>query len=180
MIMNIKTFPAIEHPELIASTTFDAIKKLPDGKDIEVFEIDPNLSDTSAFCEKYGFAPEITANCVIVESKRGENRQLVACLILATTRADVNGLLRKTLDARKASFASMETAVTESQMEYGAINPIGLPETWQIFIDSKIVDLPQVIIGSGIRKSKILIPGKILPTIPNVRILENLGVTKTA
>lgn len=106
---------------------------------------------------------------------RGENKKLAACLVLATTRADVNGLIRRTLDARKASFAPMEIAVRESGMEYGAINPIGLPESWPIFIDSRIVELPAVVIGSGVRKSKIILPGKILATLPNAQVIEELG-----
>ena len=100
---------------------------------------------------------------------------MAACLILATTRANVNGLVRRTLDARKASFAPMEEAVRQSGMEYGAINPIGLPSDWPILIDSKIIDLNQVVIGSGVRKSKIVLPGKVLAGLPNVRVLEGLG-----
>ncbi len=169
---------AIQKTELLAPSTAKMIASLLDNQNIYVAEIDPSLSDTTAFCEKYEIAPDITANCVIVEAKRGENRQLVACLVLATTRVDVNGLVRRTLDARKASFASMETAVKESGMEYGAINPIGLPENWPIFIDSKIIGLPEVVIGSGLRKSKIILPGKILMTLPNSQVLEGLGQTK--
>ena len=175
---NFNTIPAIEKPELLAKVTANMISKMENALGVGVTEIDPTLSDTAAFCEKYQINPEITANCVIIEARRGENKQFVACVILATTRADVNGLVRKTLDARKASFASMEDAVRESGMEYGAITPIGLPETWTILIDSRIVELPQVVIGSGIRKSKIILPGKILATLPNTQVLENLGQIK--
>lgn len=176
---NLPIVPAIEHPELLAPATASMLATLADKAVIGVTEIDPTLSDTAAFCEKYAITPEVTANCVIIEATRGERKQMAACLILATTRADVNGLVRRTLDARKASFASMEVAVRESGMEYGAINPIGLPSDWPILIDSKIIDLEQVVIGSGVRKSKIILPGKILGTLPNAQVLEGLGQART-
>jgi len=165
----------LEHSELLSSATAAMIATLVDGKDIGVVEIDPQFSDTASFCNEYKVGPEASANCVIIEAKRGEVRQLVACVVLANTRADINGLVRKTLDARRASFAPMEEAVRETGMEFGAITPIGLPSNWTILIDSKVIEADCVIIGSGIRKSKILISGKLLATIPNVRVLEGLG-----
>ncbi len=172
---NFNIVSVVESKDLLAPTTFEMIGSLGDAKDIGVAEIDPNVSDTMAFCEKYNIAPDVTANCVIIEAKRGENTQLAACLVLATTRADVNGIVRRTLDARKASFAPMEKAVKESGMEFGAINPIGLPSTWPILIDSRIIDLPVVVIGSGIRKSKIILSGKILTSLPNAQVIKDLG-----
>jgi prolyl-tRNA editing enzyme YbaK/EbsC (Cys-tRNA(Pro) deacylase) len=172
---NLQSTPALDHPELLASRAAEMIKTLPENTEIGVAEIDPNFSDTAAFCAEYGITPDVTANCVIIEAKRGEKSTFAACVILATTRADVNGLVRRTLDARKASFAPMEAAVAQSGMEYGAITPIGLPSSWPILIDSKILDLPQIVIGSGIRKSKLILPGKILASLPNAQILEGLG-----
>ncbi|MBP9748476.1 MAG: YbaK/EbsC family protein [Candidatus Pacebacteria bacterium] len=176
---NLQILPAVEHPELLAHSTASLLESLPDKESVGVTEIDPTLSDTAAFCEKYEIAPEVTANCVIIEATRGERRQMAACLILATTRADVNGLVRRTLDARKASFAPMEEAVRQSGMEYGAINPIGLPSDWPILIDSKIISLDQVVIGSGVRKSKIVLSGRILGTLPNAQVLEGLGQARS-
>src|SRR3989344_4400212 len=175
---NFNIVPALEREDLLTPATAKLIPSLPDAQNIGVTEIDPGVSDTAAFCEKYGISPDVTANCVIVETRRGENHQFVACIVLATTRADVNGLVRRTLDARKASFAPMEEAVKQTGMEYGAINPIGLPEGWPIFIDSRIPLLPAVVIGSGLRKSKIILPGSVLASIPNARVLEGLGQLK--
>ena len=177
---NLNILPASGQLDLLAPSTAVMIASLSDSDQIGVTEIDPTLSDTAAFCEKYQIAPEVTANCVIIEATRGERKQMAACLILATTRADVNGIVRRTLDARKASFAPMEEAVRQSGMEYGAINPIGLPSDWPILIDSRIVTLEQVVIGSGVRKSKIILPGKILATLPNAQVLEGLGQARPA
>lgn len=175
---NLNIVSAIERPDLVSSSTAECIKNLSDKDLIGVTEIDPSFSDTAAFCEQYQIAPEATANCVIIEAVRGERKQMAACLVLATTRADVNGLVRRTLDARKASFAPMDEAVRQSGMEYGAINPIGLPSDWPVLIDSRIIALDAVVLGSGIRKSKIILPGKVLETLPNAKILEGLGQVK--
>jgi prolyl-tRNA editing enzyme YbaK/EbsC (Cys-tRNA(Pro) deacylase) len=121
-------------------------------------------------------SPETSANCVVVAGKRGQNVSYAACVVLATTRADVNGLVRKHLDARKASFAPVETAVAETGMEYGGITPIGLPEGWPVLVDAAIVDLPDVIVGSGRRRGKLILPGKVLAAVPGAQVLAGLGL----
>jgi prolyl-tRNA editing enzyme YbaK/EbsC (Cys-tRNA(Pro) deacylase) len=98
-----------------------------------------------------------------------------ACLVLATTRADVNGVGRRRLDVRKASFAPMDTAVAETGMEYGGITPIGLLEGWPILIDARVAAGPYVIIGSGVRHSKIVVPGAALARLPGAEVVEDLA-----
>ncbi|KUI24743.1 hypothetical protein AU196_15560 [Mycobacterium sp. IS-1742] len=136
-----------------------------------VSAIDPGFADTAEFCEHYGIALEQSANCVVVEAKRAERIWHAACLVLATTRADVNGVVRKWLDARKISFAPMEVAVSLSGMEYGGITPVGLPDGWPILIDEQVLTQPRVVIGSGVRASKILAePGR-LAAVPGAEVL---------
>jgi len=161
--------------ELLALPTAKALAELHFSSEISVVEINPEFSDTATFCEQYQIQPNQAANCVMIETRRGEKSQFVACVVLATTRADVNGLVRRHLDARKASFASMDSAVSLTGMEYGAITPIGLPNDWPILIDSAVAQSPGVIIGSGIRKSKLIVTGKTLASLPNATILEGLG-----
>jgi prolyl-tRNA editing enzyme YbaK/EbsC (Cys-tRNA(Pro) deacylase) len=136
-----------------------------------VSPIDPDLADTAEFCAHYGIGLEMSANCVIVEGKRAERVSYAACLVLATTRADVNGVVRKRLDARKASFAPMDTAVSLSGMEYGGITPVGLPEGWPVLIDERVVAQGRVIIGSGLRASKVLAETASLTTLPGAEVL---------
>ncbi len=167
--------PAKDHPELMAPKVAEAISRLPDGEKIGVIEIDASLSDTAAFCEEYKVGMDQAANCVILEAKRADKSWLAACVILGNTRADVNGLARRTLDARKVSFAPMDKAVVESAMEYGAITPIGLPQDWPILVDQAVADSEYVIIGSGLRKSKLAVPGSIFASLPNVQILDGLA-----
>jgi prolyl-tRNA editing enzyme YbaK/EbsC (Cys-tRNA(Pro) deacylase) len=102
-------------------------------------------------------------------------QRVAACLVLATTRADVNNVVRKRLDVRKASFLAMEEAVVATGMEYGGITPIGLPDDWPVLVDASVVDIPYVIVGSGVRRSKIAIPGKALAALPSAEVVEGLG-----
>jgi prolyl-tRNA editing enzyme YbaK/EbsC (Cys-tRNA(Pro) deacylase) len=146
------------------------------ASEVTVVEIDPALADTAAFTEAYGFPLEASANCVVVAGRRGERTTLAACVVLATTRADVNGLVRRRLDARKASFAPQEQAVIESDMAFGGITPIGLPPEWPLLIDAAVPEAGEVIIGSGVRGSKLLLPGARLAELPAVEVLTGLGL----
>src|SRR5882672_3906912 len=96
--------------------------------EVEVAPIDPDLADTAAFCAAYDVGLDASANCVVIAGKREGEIRYAACLVLATTRADVNGAVRRFLNVRKASFAPMDSAVAETGMEYGGITPIGLPK----------------------------------------------------
>lgn len=157
--------------DLVASPTKEAVKKLG-LENVLVSEIDEALADTAAFCEQYDIGPDVSANCVVVEAKRADKVWYAACLILATTRADVNGTVRRHLDARKISFAPMDVATTLTGMTYGGITPIGLPSDWPILIDKRVDSTDEVIIGSGIRRSKILVPGSLLASLPNATVLD--------
>ena len=140
-------------------------------------DTNPEWADTATFVEHYGKELlEQSANCVVVAGRRGGETTLAACVVLSTTRVDVNGAVRRQLGARKASFALMETVTGESGMEYGGITPIGLPGDWPVLVDSAVVELPYVLVGSGRRRGKLLVPGKAFAELPNVVVLEGLGL----
>lgn len=168
--------PATAHKELLAKPVALALDSLLDTSDVGVTEIDPSLSDTATFCEHYQVGMNQAANCVVLEAKRGDRIWFATCVILGSTRSDINGLARRTLDARKVSFATMDKAVTQTGMEHGAITPVGLPDNWSILIDKAVVDSKYVIIGSGIRKSKLVVPGSFLSSLPNAQVLKGLGL----
>jgi prolyl-tRNA editing enzyme YbaK/EbsC (Cys-tRNA(Pro) deacylase) len=142
---------------------------------VGVAEIDPALADTAAFCERYGVSPAESANCVVVTGRRDGEARFAACVILATTRADVNGVVRRQLDVRKASFAATDTAVELTSMEYGGITPVGLPGSWPVFVDAAVAASPLVIVGSGVRRSKLVLPGELLGRLPGAVVLDGLG-----
>jgi prolyl-tRNA editing enzyme YbaK/EbsC (Cys-tRNA(Pro) deacylase) len=167
--------PALSRPELLAPPVAAALAGWDRAAEVQVAPIDAGLADTAAFCEAYGIGLDVSANCVIVAGRRGETTRYAACMILATTRADVNGVVRTLLDARKASFAPMDDAVALSGMEYGGITPVGIPAEWALFVDSRIVTLPQVVVGAGIRGAKLVLPGAALAALPGAEVVEGLA-----
>lgn len=177
MVGTLDWLPAPTHPELLAAPVAAALKQLDeaDAASVRVAAIDPDLADTAAFCERYQVGLDISANCVVVAAKRGGERQLAACVVLATTRADVNGLVRRHLDARKVSFAPMDVAVAETDMEYGGITPLGLPASWALLVDAAVDTAGDVVVGSGLRASKLLLPGSLLGRLPGGVVLDGLG-----
>ncbi|MEU6368815.1 YbaK/EbsC family protein [Streptomyces sp. NPDC046931] len=145
----------------------------------QIFYVDtePQWADTAVFLEHYGKELlDRSANCVVVAGKRSGETTLAACVVLSAARVDVNGVVRRQLGARKASFAPMEVATGETGMEYGGITPIGLPAGWPVLVDSMVVDLPYVLVGSGRRRGKLLVPGKAFAGLANAVVLEGLGV----
>lgn len=176
---NLTFLPVKENLELLAKPVI-ATLELENNKDlldkIYVSEIDPGFADTAQFCEFYDVGLDISANTIVVEAKRADRRWYAMCNVLATTRADVNKTIRKYLDAKSASFASMDFAVNETGMEYGGIGIIGGPSDWPVLIDSRVLDHDYVIIGSGIRASKIAISPKILAQITNATVIENMAI----
>jgi prolyl-tRNA editing enzyme YbaK/EbsC (Cys-tRNA(Pro) deacylase) len=161
--------PALDHPELLARPVKDAIAEL--GLDCFVAPIDPNRADTAEFCATYEVPLEVSANCVVVAGRRAELSVMAACLVRATDRADVNRVIRKRLDVRKISFAGMDDAVDKTGMEYGGITAIGLPPTWPILVDEAVARSDMIVVGSGIRGSKIAMPGRAAANLPNAEIL---------
>jgi prolyl-tRNA editing enzyme YbaK/EbsC (Cys-tRNA(Pro) deacylase) len=172
--------PVSQHPELLAPPTLDTLTRLGWLDLVGVVEIDPDLSDTASSHEMYRLPPETLANCVIVGGKREGVERLASCVVLFTTRADVNGVVRRHLDVRKASFLPTERAVELTGMEYGGINPIGLPGGWPVLVDRRVVETEVVLTGSGLRRSKLLLPGRLLGQLPQAATIEGLGVPQSA
>lgn len=159
----------------MAAPVAEALARWPRSDDVLAAEIDPGLADTAAFCERYGVAMEDSANCVVIAGRRGSETRYAACVVLATTRADVNGTVRRLLDARKASFAAMEEATTLTGMEFGGITPIGLPEGWPVLVDEGVLAREMVVIGSGVRRSKLALPAARLSELPGAQVVAALA-----
>jgi prolyl-tRNA editing enzyme YbaK/EbsC (Cys-tRNA(Pro) deacylase) len=170
--------PALDRPDLLAPPVASALAELAGvlpAAAVGVAEIDPELADTAAFCAEYGVELTESVNCVVVAGRRDGQTRMAACMVLATTRADVNGLVKRELDVRKASFAAMESAVELTGMEYGGITPIGLPADWPVFVDKAVAAESAVVIGSGVRRSKLVLPGEALARLPAAVVLAGLG-----
>jgi prolyl-tRNA editing enzyme YbaK/EbsC (Cys-tRNA(Pro) deacylase) len=171
----LESLPVRDHPELLAPPVAIALAHWPHSDEIAVVEIDPAYADTVAMSEHYDVPMTDGANCVVVMGKREGEERLAACVVRADTRADVNNLVKRTLDVRKCSFLPMDRAVSESGMEYGGITPVGLPEDWRVLVDDQCLSIEAAIIGSGVRRSKLLVPGPLLAELPRAEVLAGLG-----
>ena len=171
----LESLPALDHPELLAPSVLTALRGWAHGAELAVVEIDPSVADTAAMSEAYGLGMDTGANCVVVAGKRDGEERVAACLVRADTRADVNNVVKRTLDVRKCSFLSMERAVEESGMEYGGITPVGLPSAWRLLVDSKVLDIEVAVIGSGVRRSKLLVPGRLAGELPGAEVIEGMA-----
>jgi len=171
----LRTSPVAEHPELVAPAVWSALVAGDLADRVGVVEIDPDVSDTAATQETYGLDADTLVNCVIVTGRRDGEERTAAVLIAAHTRADINGLVKRRLDVRKASFLDREVAVETTGMEFGGITPIGLPAGWPILVDSRIQNTPLVIIGSGIRRSKLIVAGDLFADLPGAEVIADLG-----
>lgn len=172
---------AIDHPELLAPTTHAALVAWaatePEVADlVAVTEIDPALSDTAALSEAHGLPLELSVNCVLVAGRREGIERTAAAAVRASTRADVNGLVKRMLDVRKASFVPVERAVAETGMEYGGITPLGLPAGWRVLVDVGATRGMPALLGAGVRHGKILLDAPTFARMPGVEVIDGLAL----
>lgn len=171
--------PAIDHLEWLAPPVRASVEELigvhPEYRDeILACRIDPDLADTEAMTEAYGMDLALSSNCIIVAGKRAGDERIAACVVRATTNADVNHVVKKRLDVRKASFWPTEKAVEVSGMEYGGITPLGIPAEWRLLIDVRCAE-GWSCIGSGRRESKLFVTGDVLTALPGAEVVEGLA-----
>jgi prolyl-tRNA editing enzyme YbaK/EbsC (Cys-tRNA(Pro) deacylase) len=171
----LESLPSLSRPDLVASPVAAALSAWGHADEVAVVEIDPALADTAAMSEAYGVDLAAGANCVVVMGRREGEERFAACVVRADTRADVNNLVKRTLDVRKASFLAMDRAVSESAMEYGGITPLGLPGQWRVLVDAACLEIPTAVIGSGVRRSKLLLPGHLLGALPRAEVVQGLA-----
>ena len=140
----------------------------------EIIECDPELADTTVFCDHYGYALNESANAILVAGKT-DPPSYAMCVILATTKIDVNKVVRKKLNAKKASFATPESTIEITGMTLGGVTPFGLPEDLPLWIDDRVMKCGKVIIGGGSRDRKIYLDPVGLASLPNAEIVEDLA-----
>ncbi|MGB1369306.1 MAG: YbaK/EbsC family protein [Acidimicrobiales bacterium] len=145
------------------------------GATYEVIDCDPSYADTAEFCNHYGYSLDESANAILLEGK-AESPVYALCVVLATTRINVNKVARKRLGTRKASFASAEITKELTGMEIGGVTPVGLPEDLPVWIDSLVTEAPKVIIGAGSRSAKIYLSPDNLLRFPNTHIVDGLSM----
>ena len=144
------------------------------GEPYEILTIDPALADTAAFCAHYGIPPEQSANTIIVASKK-EPKQYCACLVLATTRLDVNHAVKKLMGASRVSFASGDETKALTGMLIGGVTVFALPPDLQIYVDERVMAPDWIIVGGGGRSTKVKLAPAVLRRLPNVNIVPGLA-----
>jgi prolyl-tRNA editing enzyme YbaK/EbsC (Cys-tRNA(Pro) deacylase) len=144
------------------------------GVPCELIPCDPEYADTAAFCARYGYPAERAANTIVVASKK-EPKQYAACVVLATTRLDVNHAVRDLLGAAKCSFASAEEMRALTGMTVGGVTAFGLPDGLPLYVDARVLNLDWVILGTGGRNGKIRIAPEVFHRIPGVKVVEGLA-----
>lgn len=168
---NLIWLPPADHPGLVTASVARALTELPDPDAVRVAAIDPGLADTAAFCAAYDVAPDASANCVVVQARRGEVCTIAAVLVLATDRADINKVVRHHLGARKISFADQSLVEQLTGMQSGAITPFGLPPDWPVLVDQAVIAAGPVVIGAGLRGAKLIVDGAVLAALPTATTL---------
>lgn len=167
--------PALEHPELLGTPVWGALSTWEHAAEVLVAAIDPALADTATMSEAYAVPMSAGANCVVVMGRRDGEERTAACVVRADTRADVNNVVKRTLDVRKASFLHHDRAVTETGMEHGGITPVGLPDGWRLLVDAAATEIELAVLGSGIRGSKLFVPGRLLGLLPGAEVVMDLA-----
>ncbi len=142
---------------------------------LEVVACDPTLADTTAFCEAYGVLPDDSANTIVVMGKGPDPAPLAACLVLATTRLDVNSAVKQRFGTKKASFAPQELACEVTGMEYGGVTAVGLPDGMALWIDAAVMDRTSIIVGGGNRSTKLRLAPHELLKLPNAVVVDGLA-----
>ena len=173
---SLESLPALAHPELLGPSVLTALTAWPRAEHVAVVEIDPAYADTAAMSERYDVPMAAGANCVVVMGKREGEERTAACVVRGDTRADVNNRVKRLLDVRKCSFLDHGRAVEETGMAYGGITPIGVPTQWRLLLDARVPEIETVLIGSGIRGSKLILPGRLLAELPGAEVVADLAV----
>ncbi len=172
----LEPLPVREHLHLLAGPVAAALLDWRHVDEVAVTAIDPALADTAALSAAYDLPMATGANCVVVSGRRAGEERVAACVVRADTRADVNGFVKRTLDVRKCSFLPMERATEESGMEHGGITPAGLPRPWRVLVDSRVAGIDVAVLGSGLRRSKLLVPGHLVAALPGAEQVDDLAL----
>lgn len=173
---NLEFKPILENKNLVSKNILEFIDNNFENKnEIFVVKIDHKYAGGEEFCEHYNIDKMDGFNCLIVSCKRKDVVKYCALLVPVGYRYDMSGVVKKYTDSRKVAVAPLDYVLEKTNMEYGSITPIGLPSEWKILIDSKINDVKYVVLGSGLKHSKLLINTKLLLSMNNVEVIDKIA-----
>ena len=145
------------------------------GVPYELLDCDPDFADTAAFCARYGYSPAQSINTIVVVGK-SEPRVYVACAVAADTRLDVNGIVRRRLGVKRASFASAEETQALTGMVLGGVTAFALPDGMPLWVDAGVMEQPEIILGGGSRSLKVKVSPRVFERLPNASVVPGLAV----
>ena len=122
----------------------------------EIIKCESIFSDTESFCNEYGFLLEDSCNAILIKSKKPKIYYSMFC-ILGNNKLDVNGKVKKLMNAKRVSFASKDEAEGVSNQIYGGISPLGIGRDIDIYIDGNVMKRNKVFIGGGNRTTKLFL-----------------------
>jgi prolyl-tRNA editing enzyme YbaK/EbsC (Cys-tRNA(Pro) deacylase) len=149
------------------------------GARYEVLACDPAFADTAEFCARYGIDPSDSANAILVATRR-EPKVHALCLVLSTTRLDVNHAVADLLGVRKLSFASAEETAQVTGMVLGGVTPFGMPASVPLYVDARVLGRPTVIVGGGSRAKKVRVDPEVFTRLAGCRVVEGLAFERSA
>ena len=159
---------AVSSPDLVV----ELLERI--GLPYEIIACDPALADTAAFCDAYGYSPDESANAILVVGKSTPTVYAL-CVVLASTRLDVNGVVRRRLGTKKASFANADQTIAMTGMAIGGVTPFGLPRDLSIWVDRRVAECQRIIVGGGSRDRKVLCPPSTLLALVTAEIVDDLA-----
>lgn len=169
----------VDNKKLVSRSTYDCIISLFNDEERKLFqvaEINSEYMDGVNLFEHYDIKNMMGVNCLICECKRGDSVNYAALLVPTGCKYNMSKTVRKHTNSRMVSVAPLDYVLEKTTMEYGSINPVGLPKDWKIYIDPIILEADRIICGSGLQKSKIAFPSKFLLRLNNAEILDDLRI----
>lgn len=168
--------PVDKAADLVPPAVFNTVRDYLTSRDIFVVKINPEFAGADDFCSNYGISKEHGANCVILRGERGSDYKMAACLSLVGRKLNINQVVRRFLGARRVTLAPLDDVLEQTNMEYGSITVVGLPNSWPILIEPDVIEVEKLFIGGGYRQSKLCLPGKSLLELPNVAVVPDLTI----
>jgi len=147
------------------------------GARYEWMPCDPDFADTAAFCARYAVDPADSANAIVVAARKDPGVRSL-CLVLATTKLDVNHKVSELMGVKKLSFASADETRAATGMLIGGVTPFGLPTPMPIYVDRRVVGRPTVVVGGGSRSSKVRVAPEIFTRLPGCQVIDGLAMDR--
>lgn len=167
--------PIINHPDLVHDSMYKFMEKHHLIDQFKVARIDPKYANDPRLDDVYEVDPYLRLKCIVFMGVRRKVDKYAAVVVQNPYKVDSGSLLHHAMDVSKVSFGNLDDVIKQTDMEFGSITPVGVPEFYQILIDSRVKKIPDVILGSGQVNSKLMTTLQALESLPNARYVDGLA-----